>query len=197
VLTAEDITNRKFEKAAFGYKAEEVEIFLKDVALAVSKLEEEKDEAEEKLEVLAEKLEEYRSNEDSLRTVLIGAQKLGDSIIRDSKGKAEVILSEAEANAKQIYYESERKIKKEKEALEQLQKETSDFKKHLLSIYRQHLELITAMPEVQEEKAAPPVPAEEPAPEEPPEEIAEELPEEEYDEVSIAETKKIEIPVQE
>jgi DivIVA domain-containing protein len=43
VLTAEDITNRKFEKAAFGYKAEEVEIFLKDVALAVSKLEEEKD----------------------------------------------------------------------------------------------------------------------------------------------------------
>ncbi len=197
MLTAEDITNRKFEKAAFGYRTEEVEIFLKDVALAVSKLEEEKEEAEDKLEVLAEKLEEYRSNEDSLRTVLIGAQKLGDSIIRDSKGKAEVILSEAEANAKQIYYESERKIKKEKETLEQLQKETSDFRKHLLSVYRQHLELISAMPEIQEEKAAPPVPQEEPARKEPPQEPPEELPEEEYDEISIAETKKIEIPVQE
>lgn len=197
MLTAEDITNRKFEKAAFGYRTEEVEIFLKDVALAVSKLEEEKEEAEDKLEVLAEKLEEYRSNEDSLRTVLIGAQKLGDSIIRDSKGKAEVILSEAEANAKQIYYESERKIKKEKETLEQLQKETSDFRKHLLSVYRQHLELISAMPEIQEEKAAPPAPQEEPARKEPPQEPPEELPEEEYDEISIAETKKIEIPVQE
>jgi len=197
VLTAEDIANRKFEKAAFGYKAEEVEIFLRDMALAVSKLEEDREEAEDKLEVLAEKLEEYRANEDSLRTVLLGAQKLGDSIIRDSKGKAEVILSEAEANAKQIYYESERRIKKEKETLEQLQKETSDFKKYLLSIYRQHLELITAMPEIMENRPTPPVPAAEPIPAEPPEEILEELPEEELDEISIAETKKIEIPAQE
>ncbi len=116
MLTAEDIANRKFEKAAFGYKAEEVEIFLRDMALAVSKLEEDREEAEDKLEVLAEKLEEYRANEDSLRTVLLGAQKLGDSIIRDSKGKAEVILSEAEANAKQIYYESERHQERKRDA---------------------------------------------------------------------------------
>ena len=197
MLTAEDIANRKFEKAAFGYKAEEVESFLRDAALAVSKLEEDREEAEDKLEVLAEKLEEYRANEDSLRTVLLGAQKLGDSIIRDSKGKAEVILSEAEANAKQIYYESERRIKKEKETLEQLQKETSDFKKYLLSIYRQHLELITAMPEAADDRAGQRAAAAEPIPEEPPEELPEELPEEEADEISMADTKKIEIQAKE
>ncbi|MBV4286234.1 DivIVA domain-containing protein, partial [Bacteroides uniformis] len=32
VLTPSDITNRKFEKAAFGYRQEEVDSFVADVA---------------------------------------------------------------------------------------------------------------------------------------------------------------------
>jgi len=194
VLTPNDISSKKFEKSAFGYKPEDVDNFLSEVLNSYSAVYAEKEAAEEKLEVLAEKLEEYRSNEDSLRTVLMGAQKLGENIVRDSKAKAEVIISEAENQVKQVFAESESKIIKEKETLVTLQKETAEFKKHLLAMYRQHLELISLMPENSEEK-----PSEETVPEEASEEIpAEETFETEdidFDEVSMAETIRIDLDV--
>ena len=194
MLTPNDISSKKFEKSAFGYKPEDVDNFLSEVLNSYSAVYAEKEAAEEKLEVLAEKLEEYRSNEDSLRTVLMGAQKLGENIVRDSKAKAEVIISEAENQVKQVFAESESKIIKEKETLVTLQKETAEFKKHLLAMYRQHLELISLMPENNEEK-----PSDEAVSEEVPEVIpAEETFEPDdidFDEVSMAETIRIDLDV--
>ena len=196
MLTPSDISNKKFEKAAFGYRPEEVDAFLSEIIGSYNEMYQEKNAAEEKLLVLADKLEEYRANEDSLKTVLLGAQKLGENIVRDSKAKAEVLLADAENQVKQVFAESESKIIKEKETLATLQKETAEFKKQLLAMYRQHLELISLMPENNEEKAAPEEEAE-PVVEEAVEEIAEETAEEEidFDEVSMAETKRIDLDV--
>ena len=194
MLTPNDISSKKFEKSAFGYKPEDVDNFLSEVLNSYSAVYAEKEAAEEKLEVLAEKLEEYRSNEDSLRTVLMGAQKLGENIVRDSKAKAEVIISEAENQVKQVFAESESKIIKEKETLVTLQKETAEFKKHLLAMYRQHLELISLMPENNEDK-----PSDEAVSEEVHEEVSAEETFEpddiDFDEVSMAETIRIDLDV--
>lgn len=196
MLTPSDISNKKFEKGAFGYKPEEVDAFLAEIVGSYAEIYKEKNAAEEKMLVLAEKLEEYRANEDSLKTVLLGAQKLGENIVRDSKAKAEVILADAENQVKQVFAESESKIIKEKETLVTLQKETADFKKQLLAMYRQHLELISLMPENNEEKPA--SEEAEPVVEEVAEEITAEEPVEEeidFDEVSMAETKRIDLDV--
>lgn len=203
MLTPNDISNKRFEKSPFGgYKPEEVDSFLSEIAISYEKLYEAKEAAEEKMEVLAEKLEEYRANEDSLRTVLIGAQKLGDNIIRDSKAKAEVIISDAEGQVKQVFSESEGKINKERETLANLQKETAEFKRRLIAMYKQHLELISLMPEAEEK-----IQSEQPDEEAPVlEEIkTEEAPVQEtdseddafFDEVSKAETKRIDLDIQE
>ncbi len=203
MLTPNSISEKKFEKAAFGYKQEEVDNFLAEIVASYGELYAEKEAAEEKMEVLAEKLEEYRSNEDSLRAVLIGAQKLGDNIVRDSKAKAEVILSDAENQVRQVFSESESKIIKEREALSNLQKETADFKKRLLAMYRQHLELISLMPEnseedvkVDEEDAVDVV---EESLETAEQEVAAEEESEDdkfFDDVSMAETKRIDLDVE-
>ena len=203
MLTPNDISNKRFEKSPFGgYKPEEVDSFLSEIAISYEKLYEAKEAAEEKMEVLAEKLEEYRANEDSLRTVLIGAQKLGDNIIRDSKAKAEVIISDAEGQVKQVFSESEGKINKERETLANLQKETAEFKRRLIAMYKQHLELISLMPEAEEK-----IQSEQPDEEE---HVTEEIKTEEapvqetdseddafFDEVSKAETKRIDLDIQE
>lgn len=197
MLTPNDISSKRFEKSAFGYKPEEVDEFLTEIMNSYNEMYREKNEAEEKLVVLAEKLEEYRANEDSLKTVLLGAQKLGENIVRDSKAKAEVIVADAENQVKQVFAESESKIIKEKETLVTLQRETAEFKKQLLAMYRQHLEIISLMPENNEEKASEEEPAEEPSA--PAEEISEEVFTEEeidFDEVSMAETRRIDLDVQ-
>lgn len=199
MLTPSDISNKKFEKSAFGYKTEDVENFLEEIAASYVEVYKEKEAAEEKLEVLAEKLEEYRSNEDSIRSVLIGAQKLGDNIIRDSKAKAEVMISDAEGQVKQVFSESESKIAKEKENLAMIQKETAEFKKRLLAMYKQHLELISLMPEPDDDK---PIPENEETEDEieniqPEDNAQSEEDDKFFDEVSMAETRRIELDVQE
>ena len=68
MLTPETIASRRFDKQMGGYKQDEVEIFLQQVAAEYAKLLAEKEELEQKIEVLADKVEQYREDEDSLRS---------------------------------------------------------------------------------------------------------------------------------
>ena len=159
---SKDLMNVQFAKAAFGYRQDEVDDYVKAASASIRDLTAENKELEEKLEVLAGKLEEYREDEESLRSAILGAQKLGDKIIRDSQGKAEVIIREATTRADRLVETAQRKIEREQVALSRIQKEVADFKNRLLVLYKQHLELISSLP-ADEEKGAP-APAQEDAP---------------------------------
>lgn len=155
MLTPQIIATRRFDKQMGGYKQEEVEEFLQQVAAEYAKLQEEKEELEKKMEVLAEQVERYREDEDSLRSALIGAQKLGDSVIRDSKTKADYIMRDAKENADRMMENAQKSIEKEQIALIKMQKEVTKFKNRLLTLYRQHLEMISALPEYDDEEKEP------------------------------------------
>ncbi len=146
MLTPNDIANKKFDKAMGGYRIDDVESFLSQVSDTVIALYEDKKSLEEKIEVLAEKLEEYRADEDSLRNALLGAQKLGDSVIRESKAKAEVILRDASAKAERMVDNAQLQIEREKMTLVRMQSEVSNFKARLLATYKKHIELIGSLP---------------------------------------------------
>ena len=77
MLTPNDIANKKFEKSMNRYKIEEVDSFLNQVAEEMDNLIADKRDLEKKIMVLADKLEEYKQDEESLRAALLGAQKLG------------------------------------------------------------------------------------------------------------------------
>ena len=160
MITPESIASKRFDKAMGGFRQDEVEEFLNEVAGEFRALQKEKEELEEKIELLAEKIEQYRADEDSLRSALIGAQKLGDSVVRESKIKAENILREAAATSEKMVENAQKNIQKEQIALVKMQKEVTKFKNRLLTIYKQHLELISALPDYSADEA---VVAEEPA----------------------------------
>jgi len=165
MITSQDIINKNFEKSKmFGYRPDEVDDFLDSVVKTIQELESEKQELQRKIEVLNEKLEEYREDESSLRTALVGAQKLGDSMVKEAHQKADAILKEANFQAEQIVYNARRREESQREGLEQIKAEVSDFKSKLINIYRQHIELIRELP-VEEPEEAPAAPAAEPAPE--------------------------------
>ena len=156
-----EIFEKKFEKAAFGYKPEAVDEFLAEVSEAYSKLLWEKKELDKKIQVLAEKVQEYRETEESLKETLLTAQRLGDSLVKDSKikaetllsdatNKAEVILKDAEIKAEKIIETAERRLIGEQQAFVTMQREVSDFKTRLMSLYKTHIEIISSLPEYQE-----------------------------------------------
>ena len=96
-MTQKDITSKKFEKATFGYKPEEVDEYLRDLAIAYAKVVKEKEENEAKIVKLVEKINEYRNDEDAIRDALLVAQKQGNRIIADAKAEGEKIVGEAQA----------------------------------------------------------------------------------------------------
>ena len=147
MLNPNDIAGKKFDKSmGRGYKADEVDGYLVQLSNEVGALFAEKSELEQKLVVLAEKLEEYKQDEESLRSALVGAQKLGDSVVRDAKAKAASIIEEANARANRIVENSKQAVENQKNGFLRMQREVATFKSKLQLLYKQHLELISSIP---------------------------------------------------
>ncbi len=158
MITSKDVRNKRFEKAAFGYKQEEIDEFLSQLEAELDEMERERAEANNKIQILADKVREYMKDEDALKDALLGAQKQGHQVINEANEKAEQIIAEAQAKAEALEDEAVRQhaetmernreeIAREKEALIEAQQQVADFKKSLFDMYKSHLELISSMPE--------------------------------------------------
>lgn len=147
MLNAQEILEKKFEKSAFGYRTDEVDDYLQELSAAVDKLQNEKIQMERKLEVLAEKIEEYRADEDSMRAAILDARKLGSSIVKDAQQQADGIIADANAQSAKVIDSIQMRAEREKMNLSRLQKEVATFKNQLLALYKNHLELISSLPE--------------------------------------------------
>lgn len=156
MLTAKEIREVSFERVKFGgYRPENVNYFLDQVLASYEALQRENVELNKKLKVLAAKVEEYRSQEDNIGSVLVNAQKFSDSLYKEAKYKGELIIKDATIKAERLVQNAEREIAKEADKLKRMQKEVSDFRSRLLAIYKEHIELISVLPtydEPEEEK---------------------------------------------
>jgi len=162
MITSKDVRNKRFEKAAFGYKQEEIDEFFAQLEAELDEMERERAEANNKIQVLADKVREYMRDEDALKDALLGAQKQGHLVIADAQEKADQIMAEAQEKAAALEDEAVRQhdlkmeqnraeIAREKEALIEAQRQVADFKKSLFDMYKSHLELISSMPETVDE----------------------------------------------
>lgn len=179
MLTLNDIINASFRKSSFsGYRPEDVDAFLDLVKESyeqlikknieqkdtITSLKAENEQMVKKIEVLAERVENYRGEEDEIKNALISAQKLGDASIREARHKAEIILKDANIKADRIVSGAQSQIGQYERELEELKKSVSDFRSSLLAMYKQHLTLINAMPSQKAEQPKPAAPAAEKKP---------------------------------
>ena len=105
-MNAKEILNKQFEKAKIGgYRMDEVDDFLKEVSAEFAELQKSNSELERKLEVLADKIREYREDEDALKDALLIAQKQGNAIVAESKAAAEKITKETKEKVDKLISE--------------------------------------------------------------------------------------------
>ena len=171
-MTVDDIRNAVFDKTlGRGYRMDQVDDFLAQVAAEFGRKEREKEDIEKKLYILAEKVDQYRNDEETLKTALLNAQRMGESVIYEARQKAETIVYDANNKASRLREEARQVVADAEEELRNLKAEVTHFKKNILDMYRQHIELLSVLPEerhieaepdepekpqvVEEEKAAP------------------------------------------
>lgn len=193
MLTPSKIMNHHFEVAGKNaYRAHSVDEFFDIVAESYEQMFKENGELVKKISILAERLEEYKNDEDNIRNALLTAQRMADKIVKETNQKADDQLAEVDEYVKKKENASDEKANKliedararaaeiiEKanlqaaelirnataEAKEQevvardrmikaqagldlIEKEADKFKRELLKLYSDHLELINKIPEM-------------------------------------------------
>ena len=102
MLTAKEVRESTFSRSARGYRVDEIDEYLENVADTIEKLTEENRSLVKKIEILAAKVQEYREDEDSIRAALVTAQRSADSIIKEANSSVEGQLAQAKQNADAI-----------------------------------------------------------------------------------------------
>lgn len=158
-MNVEDIHNVTFDRVMRGYKPEEVDEYLDKVAAELEKLQTEKadlqaqsSENEKKMAILAEKVAQYRNDEETLKTALLNAQRMGESVIHEARQKAETILYDATNKANLARNEMLEKVAEEELLLSRLKAEVARFKGEILNLYKQHIESLSLLPGEEKKK---------------------------------------------
>lgn len=171
MMTANEIRELRFEKAAWGYRPEDIDEFLGRLEATFQEIDNEREDSNHKIQLLADKVREYMKDEEALKDALLGAQKEGHRVINEANEKAEQILARAREEAAVLLDEATRQhevameknraeIAREQEALTKARQMVADFKRSLFDMYKGHLEMISALPEADEELPPPPAPFE-------------------------------------
>lgn len=196
-MTGKEILEAEFEKAGLrGYRADQVDALLQSIASFVDKQSAEIKDLTYKVKILADKIEEYKKDEENIRDALLGAQKMGSSILHEAKAKAESLDRQAKATSEELLITAkaksesmineakntsedmlaQAKIKiekitreslmkaneeisnarkaseKEQRLLEAMKLEVSNFRSMILKQYKEHLDLLSNLPFVDDNK---------------------------------------------
>lgn len=105
MFTPQEVSEKTFPKSSSfssGYDLAAVDEFLDTLTEDYTALYKENAALKAKLKILAEKLEEYRATEDTMRSMLLAAQKMAASMTDEAKEKSEKMLSDAQAERERI-----------------------------------------------------------------------------------------------
>ena len=142
MLTAKEVREVIFPRSMGNYRKDEVDDFLDRCADTIEELSKQNDDNSRKMQVLAQTVMDYRNQEDSIRSALINAQRMSETVIADARKQADDILDAARAEAENMREAALAATVAEQDELKRVKQEVADFKAKLMSIYREHLTLI-------------------------------------------------------
>ena len=144
MITPMDIRNKEFKKGFKGYKEDEVDEFLDKVIADYERIYRENGELKDRISIDNERIESYNSMEKSLQNTLLIAQTTGEDIIANSRKKSEMIIREAEEQARAIIGDANSSVININRDYEELKKEVQVFKTRFKTLLQSELEALNA-----------------------------------------------------
>lgn len=143
MITPLDIENKTFSKQVVsGYNVDEVKQFMATLLTDYEKLYKENIEYKDKIEVLNQGIQHYKSIEDTLQNALIVAQGTAETVKKNAKAEAENILKEAELTAIKSADEISRQTIEKKLQLDDAKKQFDVYKAKMEALLISQLELL-------------------------------------------------------
>ena len=117
-ISSKEIKKRDFKKSMRGYDPNEVDAFLDTVSLHYERLVADNKTQTDRIKSLISDIDIYKENEVKLQKALIKSQDLGEEIVSNAKKTAQMIIKEAELNARKIRLDLDDNISEKKQELE-------------------------------------------------------------------------------
>ena len=144
MITPMDIRNKEFKKGFKGYREDEVDEFLDKVIADYEKIYRENGELKDRISIDNERIESYNSMEKSLQNTLLIAQTTAEDIVANTRKKSEMIIKEAEDQARRIIEDANSSVIKVNKDYEELKKEVQVFKTRFKTLLQSELEALNA-----------------------------------------------------
>lgn len=151
MFTPQEVSEKTFPKSARfseGYQMAAVDEFLDSLTEDYTALFKDNVALKAKLKVLAEKVEEYRSTEDSMRATLVTAQKMAAKLVQEAQVEKDNMVAEARKDAAVEMAKLDAETDKVRRKLALAQKELADFVQRSNDVIEKQKEFLAALPEL-------------------------------------------------
>ena len=142
MLSPMDMQNKEFKKAIRGYDESDVDAFLDDVIQNFENLYRENTTLKERLSEKSERVDSFQGMEETLKKAIVVAQEAGDSLKMNARREGELIVREAEINAKKIIDEAMNRAQKLISEHDAVRKDAVVCRARLKTVLQAQLELL-------------------------------------------------------
>ena len=143
--TPNDLQNLTFKKSLLGYSEDVVNDVLDKVIEDYSAYIRENVELKDKLALLNDGLQHYKTIEESLQNTLLVAQQTGEDIKKNAYDKAENVIKEAEIRAQRLINDANQEVVKINFEYEDMKKKLHIFKSKCEMLLMSQMELLKQM----------------------------------------------------
>lgn len=143
MLTPLDIENKTFNKQIMsGYNVDEVQNFMNELLRDYEKLYKENIEYKDKIDMLNQGIQHYKSIEDTLQNALVVAQGTAESVKQNAKAEADNIIKEAEINALKSVDDINKQVVEKRLQLDETKKQFDVYKAKMEALLISQLEIL-------------------------------------------------------
>lgn len=174
MMTPQEVASCTFSKAVMGgYNMAAVDDFLDKLTEDYTALYNENAALKQKLKTVVERLEEYKGMEDTMRSTLLTAQKMANSLVAEAEAKRDELIADVAGAAKARLAEIQAEVAAQEQRLAQVRADVDQqvaaeeqrlaagqgalrgYIQTVESVCRQQLELLQQLPELPLAAAAP------------------------------------------
>lgn len=141
-IRPEDVQNVSFHNAPFGYKRDEVDSYLDNLAVGVQALHREIEELKRDVAEQAERIDYYRNLEEDLKNTFVLAQQSAGDIRENAVKESEMLIKENEYKVEQILVEGQKKIDEMNEHYLHLKRKMTNHKAKMKTDLKTLLDLL-------------------------------------------------------
>ena len=145
MIAPHELKNKTFSRAVRGYNPVEVDAYFDFLIEKYTEAYKAASELEQKCNVLQAKYSELSNEEESIRSAILKAQKLGEAIVSNAEEEAKSKEQDLKERCEKIVAEAKERVQAEKENILALRKTAIQFQHKLYGDYLAHVEMIRSM----------------------------------------------------